>query len=145
MPQGISAVRPTNGLLSQAIPCGICDEWRDTGISFYIVFPLSLPIHRCSLHKFRTSITEGMYSNQYSDWAAVWTTQGSYISKGETFISSLQRPDQLWGAPSLFFNWLLFKDRSCQFVRLTTNLKLVQRIRIGQKTSGCAKNILLTF
>ena len=110
----------------QAIPCGVCGEWMDNGISVYIVFP-------CHYQHTGAPYTYFVHLSLKRRTAICILTRlrtGSYSSRGKAFVSSLKRPHQLWGPLCPLFSKLLFQDSSCQFVRLTTHLNLVQRLRI---------------
>jgi hypothetical protein len=44
------------------------------------------------------------YRDRQSDKAKGWTFRGANPGRGDGFVSSLNRPDRLWGPPSPHFN-----------------------------------------
>jgi len=44
------------------------------------------------------------YCGRHSDQLKGWTSRGANPDRGNRFLSSPNRPDRLWGPPSLHFN-----------------------------------------
>jgi hypothetical protein len=55
-------------------------------------------------------------------------TRGSIPGKGKRFFSTPQRPDMLWGSPSLLLNG--YRRLSGRGLKLTTDVHLVLKSRI---------------
>jgi len=52
-----------------------------------------------------TLFVEPELCSQYSDWCSAWTIRSSNTVSGKVFVSSLKRPDRLWGPVSRLCNW----------------------------------------
>jgi hypothetical protein len=57
-----------------------------------------------------------------------WTARGSIRDRGKRSFSAPQRPDWLWGQPSLLSNG--YRGLSPRGVKLTTHLHLVPKSRM---------------